>query len=618
MNLVSQWLWLGLLTLPAILILHLLRERAQRQPISSLELWRWLEKELRGPRLRRLPITWILLLQLLAALGLNLALTRPQFTPTRLLPEQQNLILVIDTSGSMGALDAMPSRLGQAQTNAAARLAALGKGDHATLIAAGPAAQQLGSAQAGALNDLGGRLAALRPAGDGTDWAGALALAAAALQPDVGNHVVVYTDGAFAASEAFAEVSLAAEVEVHLVGQPQGNQAIVTLAARPSQSGAVQVFARAANFADTPTERTLTLTADGSPRDTLQVALAASGVSEQAWTLPPGTRTVSVSLSGGSDVLPVDDSAALGVSGGGPMAGVLVAADSNAEATRVIERALRSLPNLELSTVSVENYASYTDQDLTVFHGWLPQAWPRGGVIVLAPPEGTGLLNVAAPALAGDQLTAVPASLLADVDLGHVVFGQAAVIDAPSWLTPVLTDEAGLGLLWHGVDGNTRVVVLSFSLADSNLARRAAFPVLMANAVDEVLPPPLPEAVSLGEPVALPPAHRLPFLTLVDPAGSAHPLASNRAGLYTDTFQPGLYKLTGQTLAGSEWNGSFGVNAGSPRESDLRVSALPELTALGEAGGSPASAGNPPWNLWPYVVLLVLFILAVEAAVAWR
>ena len=80
MNLVSQWLWLGLLTLPAILLLHLLRERSKRQPISSLELWRWLEKELRGPRLRRLPVTWVLLLQLLAALGLNLALSRPQFS----------------------------------------------------------------------------------------------------------------------------------------------------------------------------------------------------------------------------------------------------------------------------------------------------------------------------------------------------------------------------------------------------------------------------------------------------------------------------------------------------------------------------------------------------------
>lgn len=618
MNLVSQWLWLGLLTLPTILILHLLRERSKRQPISSLEMWRWLEKELRGPRLRRLPVTWVLLLQLLAALGLNLALARPQFTWAQVRPPRQHLILVIDTSSSMGARDVPPTRLAQAQAGAAVRLAALGETDKVTLITAGPAARQLGSTGAGEATDLAGRLAGLRPAGDGSDWSGALALATAAVDNEFNNAIVIYTDGAAELPEGAAHMALPAQVEVNLVGQPQGNQAVVGLAVRPSPSGAVQVYARVANFADAAASRTLTLTADGSVRDEAAVALDGSGVAEHAWTLPPGVKTVSVGLGGARDVLPDDDTAAVGVPSGRVVSALLVAADTGADTTLALQRALQSLPNLQLTTIDPGRYAPYEPYDLTVFHGWLPEAWPRGGVLVVAPPQGAPLLNAQVPTTV-NALPAFPAGgLLADVDLSHVDFGRAAALAAPDWLTPVLTDELGLTLVWHGATNGTRVVVFAFGLDRGNLARRTAFPVLTANAVAEVVPPPLPEAVRVGQAVELPPPYLLPFLTVVDPAGNAHNFTGDRSPLYTDTFLPGLYQLRGQTAAGQVWEGGFGVNAGSVRESDLRVSAQPALNSLAETGAAPPLPGNPPWQLWPWVVLAVLGVMVLEAWLAWR
>src|SRR3989304_3500061 len=72
---------LGLLVLaalPAIVLLHLLHERSRRLVIPSLELWRWLERQVRGPRARRLPLTWVLAFQLSAATLLGLGLSRPQ------------------------------------------------------------------------------------------------------------------------------------------------------------------------------------------------------------------------------------------------------------------------------------------------------------------------------------------------------------------------------------------------------------------------------------------------------------------------------------------------------------------------------------------------------------
>jgi Ca-activated chloride channel homolog len=272
---------------------------------------------------------------------------------------------------------------------------------------------------------------------------------------------------------------------------------------------------------------------------------------------------------------------------------------------------------LQLTTVSPDHYATYEPYDLTVFHAWLPEAWPRGGVLVVAPPAG-GLLN----AQVATTVNALPAfltgGLLADLDLSHVDFGRAAVLEAPDWLTPVLTDELGLTLIWHGATEGTRLVAFAFGLDRGNLARRTAFPVLIANAVAEVVPPPLPEAVGVGQAVELPPPHMLPFLTITDPAGAQHNFTGSRSPLFTETFDPGLYLLRGQTINGQVWEGGFGVNAGSARESDLRVSAQPALTSMAVAGAPPPRPGNPPWQLWPWFVLAVLGVMVLEAWLSWR
>ncbi len=605
---------LGLLSLPAIVLLHLLHERNRRAVVPSLAQWRWLERQVRGPRMRRPPLTPILLLQLAAAALLSLALARPRLDVLAGPAVLERLIVIVDTSTSMAATDLNPSRLGRAKSLAGLRLAGLGENDSAVLITAGPhphtAADSLNLGLTGVLAEL----AALEPAGVGQDWQAALALASAAVLPDRRNSIVIYTDAAFTFPAELESVAYPVAIEWERLGAPQPNQAVVTISARPTGSGGTQVFARLANFGGTAADRTVTLLADGEVFDTHTVRLTAGGTLGQVWTLPPNLSAVELFLSPG-DVLPADDGAVLGLLDPRPVDAVLVTALDDA-----VERALTSIPGLSLQVIAPEDYVPFDAHELTVFDGWLPDVWPSGGVLVFNPPPDNPLL----PVRGVTRPVAIPPNvqddLLNDVDLEHVNFGLTALLHAPDWMapTPLQAKDASdndVPLILEGVTGATRVVVFSFYLADTNIARRASFPVLAANAVTEVLPPTLPASLPHGAPLPLPPAEVFRDLVVTDPAGEQHALGPERPRTFDLTRLPGLYQVASSLPTGQTWHAVVGVNAGALEEGDLRLQADPSFSIVERPFAAGPSEGL---ELWPLLAALVGVVMLVEARLAWR
>ena len=91
---------LALLALPLIVMLHLIGERRQRQIVPSLMLWRDIPLRPEGARWKMLPISFLLMLHLLAATIFGLALARPQLAG---LPYEgtRHTAVLIDQSTSM-------------------------------------------------------------------------------------------------------------------------------------------------------------------------------------------------------------------------------------------------------------------------------------------------------------------------------------------------------------------------------------------------------------------------------------------------------------------------------------------------------------------------------------
>src|SRR3954471_15947254 len=131
---------LGLLFLPAVVAMYLLRLRREERPVSSTLLWQRLvaDVEANAPwqRLRR---SLLFLLQLLLVVILALLAARPFLErPAGL---ARDLVVIIDTSASMSATDVVPDRLTAAREAAKDALRDLPAGGKVSVIEAGRTAR---------------------------------------------------------------------------------------------------------------------------------------------------------------------------------------------------------------------------------------------------------------------------------------------------------------------------------------------------------------------------------------------------------------------------------------------------------------------------------------------
>jgi hypothetical protein len=603
---------LALLTLPAIVILHLLRERRRRVSVPSLLHWLNLPRRREGERIRRLPLTLLLLLHLLVAGLLGLALGQPQLAGAPNSIARQTAI-VLDTSTSMAASAGATTRFAQAQAGARALLRELRPGDRATLIAAGPATRVVAEGGAGDLAALTASLDRLGPGGDGADMTGALTLAAAKLDPQRERRIVAFSDGGVPISSETAGRDRAAELAVdwRIVGSDQPNRAIVDFAARP-WGGKLQVYARIANYDAAPFGATLQLYGDNTLIDTRRVNMDRNGETELAWTLPAGYATLRATLDG-RDALPLDDQGFLAVARPRPIAALLVSAQPEA-----LHRALAAA-GAQVNTIDPSRYdegrAPEPAVDLTIFDGFLPGAWPDGAVLAINPPAGSTLIAVdSSDTAASDGELVQSGAILDGLSFGGVSFGLVQSLNLPPWATTQLAlgDQP---LILRGRDGPHEVAIWTFDLTSGNLPTRLAFPLLVARTMRDLAPAPLPAAIRAGASLPMRTDPRATAIAITGPEGERTTVPA-APSLTLDTLtQPGFYHIEATGI-----DGQVGVNAGSPVESDLRRRALPSSSSetAGSTGGwaAPLAVSAGPQrqmtDLWPWLALGALALLMLE------
>ncbi len=661
----------GLLFLPVVVAMYLLKLRRDEAVVPSTLLWQKLvaDVEANAPwqRLRR---SLLLLLQLLLVLILAFLAARPFVErPAGLAGD---LVLVIDTSASMGATDVTPSRLDAARAAALDALKELPAGGRVSVIAAGRTARVV----ANGTSDIGSAkeaIAGIPGTSDVGDLGDALRLASALAARSGDAEILVASD---ASLPTVPKATVDAPVRVLQVGREARNQAIVALAVRTAPSGLTHsAFVSVANLGLEPAERRLQLYADGVLRDSRVLTLDAQRKTDivvddvddpdkPASVVEVRLVASDESATGAPDPLALDDRAWAIVPPPAMKNVLLVGAGDP-----YLETALSYLPNTSLFGVKPERYpqdATRTDGtawDLVIFEGFVPPELPATPILAIAPPRtsalGTVTGTLANPAM-GSLDTTDP--ILRYVDLSTTHIGEAQRLELPAWARTVIPGPGTAPLLYSGTLTGRPAAVLAFEPRRSDLPLQVAFPVLLANLAGELLggSQTPSDAIAPGSPVTLAIPDGAKGVRVERPDGSADELLAPTAGAGSVTFARtdllGVYTVTpiadptaspgtestatpGSTaaLAGSAGGGGAVVSPGvsaQPRatdpnapvrfavdlldvdESRIAPGDAAAIQALGRAA-DPSGAGGVERptardEIWIPIVLLALLVLTLE------
>ena len=608
---------LGLLALP-IILLYMLKLRRRRLEISSILLWQMLlrDRQANTPwqRLRR---NLLLFLQLLILACLVLALSRPAIPAASI--ASGSLVVLLDASASMTSLDGSSTRFEASRASVREFINDLGSAETMTLILvkAQPVVLAAGQSDKNRLYDA---LDQASPAQGPVNWEAALALAAgAASQTASNNTILIVSDGGIPQANL---PGLPGEVRYLPIGNTGENLALTALALRPSGSSA-ELFASVKNYGGHEQQALLSIYANDDLLEAQSLTIPAGA--EKSLTLSglPDTQSVyfarltpvqeaqpAASASQTSDALELDNTAYAVYQP--PRAGrLLLVTPGNI----FLEQVLAALPSItpfqyvtqDDSTIQLPEDAF----DCYVFDGVLPENLPAGNFLLINPPSNE-LFEVTGSFVPGQPAYLPAHQLTGQLDWSNVHIAQAGLLQAPAW-AETLVEVDGKPIVFVGETDGHRLAVVMFDLHQSDLPLQVAFPILIANLIDYLVPSygfPSQNAILPGDTLLIRSQPSVDQVVVVSPSGKTFSYPASSSGvLFAETHELGLYAVN-YLQDGAQSAEYFAVNLFDPLESDIQPQA--SLTVGRTTIQASAADRLSLREFWPWIAALALLILLLE------
>ncbi|MBI4278889.1 MAG: VWA domain-containing protein [Armatimonadetes bacterium] len=586
-----------LILVPGVLLLYFLRPRRRDQEVSSTLLWRAVEGEVTAYRpARRLLLTILLLLQIVALALLGISLGRPSRIAVGITGDR--IVLVVDTSASMQAADVRPSRF-EAARREAERIASTASGNQElALVEAGPQ-PVVRVPFTRNRNRVRQALAELRPTDGGGSIVEALGTALAMAEDRRSLVLVVLSDGAW--STPPVQDYGGARVVFLPFGRGGDNVGIVAMQASGTARGA-QVFVRVQNFASRDYGASLRLVMEGRLIGQRRLALRPGEELPVIFHVSEGTTGIAEAILDVDDLLPVDNRGWAVVGGARAPSALLVS-----EGNLFLERLLSVLPLSRQQRVESAEPAGWESYDVVILDGVAPPRLPPGRYLILgAVPENLPLVprgTVRNPRVLGwDRRHPVARS----VTLEGVHIAEALNLEVRGGQTIVAGREGPL--VWTYETADLRVVLLPFRLGASDLPLRAAFPVLVANAINWLSAGDameLPAHVIAGRTVEIPVGPAADAVDAVGPAGRAR-LVAQGGRVLLPALQTGIYRVR---LPQGDLR--LAANLSDPEESRI----APRGRLVETAGGGMWERVHREW--WLFVAMAALGALLAEGTLTY-
>lgn len=657
----------GLLALPAVLALYLLKLRRRPVRVSSTLFWIAASEDLQANvPLRWLRRSWLLLVHLLVALLLVLAIGRPAISGAG--AGNRRVIILLDRSASMNARDAgqepeqtrfeLAKRAAMKiasdaveQDNASVAVIAFGK-EPTLLSPATRSTSQLRTVIEAAppTDQPGDLIAALRAAE---------AMTLDASESDPPPMVVLVSDGGFA--EARATLGNAAFSFVAVGGEPEArpdNVGIVAFAGRREYADprTVRLVARLVNAGSSAVSVPVALSLDDQvlSRRVVDVpgASVTPGVDGSPATVAPGEMVASLEIETNNaglltlslnrrDALDADNSAWLTIPQGSPPRLTLVVPDALVNAVPdaadaasqsgspehagsgwILADALAEFPGASLTRLTRAQYETRVaerglpDADLIIFDGVSPAALPRVPTLSFAAIPPMPGVTLSAPSVNGTYVLSWrrTSPILRDVALDSIFVAKPRVIGWNEQTPGVNITELATGgdgpLIAMAEQSGARHLMVAFAPAESDWPLQVGFPVFLAAAIENLTTKAgeLNQQPTTSAPLTL----RVPAsIGVVAMDGPESLRALTRPGDSGSTASFGLVSRAGvyrthPPIGGSE---AVGVSLLDATESSLLTRKELSIGGHAIAAGSASSVGR---EVWDWCVLAAVVLLVIE------
>lgn len=459
MNFFNPLGFLGLLSLPVIILLYTVKQKSKIKQVSSLYLWEKIRTDKSGTSFfQKLKNNLFLYLNLLAALLITLALTEAYIHRS---VTSENLVIVIDNSLTMQTEDVKPNRLEAAKKQAEKLVDNKPASQLVSVITLNDSPQILSNRQSDKLA-LKKSIESIEKKYGGCDGQKASALIDGLSGENT--QVYVFSDNKAVLTGDYEYIDLSEDTE---------NCAVTDLCKKVNQNGGISVFALVENRGTKPVEKTISIYADNKIIDNFLVTIQ-PGAKTQALADTDFIPSEVVADISPKDSLPTDDTRYLGVAGE-DIKRVLLITNGNV----FLEKALNVQPDVELYKGT--EYSGAQGYDCYVFDGIEPQTYPKDGDIIVFDADGGELFKTTPEQEIKDGVSAVSASsYFGELDFDVL---KSRGIES-STLEPVMTDGERV-IMSSGKIGAQRVFACGFDLHNSDLPLKMDFPILIYNILND-------------------------------------------------------------------------------------------------------------------------------------
>lgn len=485
-------LWLLTAIVPLV-VLYILKIKRERMKIPSTWLWAEARRDLLAKHpFKRLVPELPLFLQLLALIGLSLALARPALRGGKLTGD--HVAIVIDTSASMGAAaktadGKKTTRMALAIDTAKNAIDNMEPGADAIIIEGARDARVVSPLDRDARR-LKGSLAQLGVREVEGDLSAAVGLAADRLRSLGGKRrVLLVTDGALASDSPLAASGM--DLQVVTVGDPVDNLGIVRIDVRAgvdpvTKHDQVQAFGMLKNYGRNPRDAYVTVTVEGKkdPAASRRILVPPGEKTAVVLAFEPGPleygKGLTMQVSPG-DALAIDDVAY----GRVPQSRKMPVAHATT-AYSWIARALDADPDLDvqkltptqLGTVNIE------PDSLVIVEGACPDNPPGLDVLVVNPPEGNCLGVDVGAQVEQPQITSWEQG---DARLRFLTFDGVHIAKANPLKSPGqngLVRAGQIAILADASSPGRTATIVGYDVGDSDWPLKASFVLFIRNVVE--------------------------------------------------------------------------------------------------------------------------------------